>query len=77
MQCSGEIHRPKRIASNYDKEIRRIRVKYRNAGSPSNSVNEIIHNFKKETKETIKPDGCLKKEKYLLWDFHIICEGET
>ena len=66
MQCSGEIHRPKRIASNYDKEIRSIRVKYRNAGSPSNSVNEIIHNFKKETKETIKPDGCLKKEKYLL-----------
>ena len=54
------------MRSNFDKEIRRIREKYRNADFPSNSVNEVIHNFKKETKKLLYLNVCLKKEKYLL-----------
>ena len=41
----GHLHTAKRIASNFDKEIPRIREKYRNAGFPSNFVNETILNF--------------------------------
>ena len=40
----GDLHRVKRIESSLDKEIRRIRGKYRTAGFPSNFVNETIHN---------------------------------
>ena len=52
--------------SNFDKEIREIREKYRNAGFRSNLVNETIRNFKKKQKKLLYLNGFLKKEKYLL-----------
>ena len=59
----GELHREKQIASNFDKEIRKIREKYGNAGFPSNFLNEATHNFKKETEETIIPEWLFEERK--------------
>ena len=41
----GELYKAKRIAPNFDEEIRRIRERYRIAGFPTNFVNETIQNF--------------------------------
>ena len=59
----GELHRAKRITSNFGKEIRRIKEKYRNAGFPSNFVNETIRNFKTETEVTIIPEWLCEERK--------------
>ena len=59
----GHLHTAKQIASNFDKEIRRIREKYRNAGFPSNIVNETILNFKKEIEETIISEWLFEERK--------------
>ena len=44
---SGDLHRAKQIASDSNKELKRIREKYRNAGFPLKFVNETICNFEK------------------------------
>ena len=59
----GELHRAKRITSNFGKEIRRIKEKYRNAGFPSNFVNETIRIFKTETEVTIIPEWLCEERK--------------
>ena len=42
---NGELHRAKQIASNFDKEINRIRLKYTNAGYPIKFLNSVISFF--------------------------------
>ena len=59
----GELHRAKRITSNFGKEIWRIKEKYRNAGFPSNFVNETIRIFKTETEVTIIPEWLCEERK--------------
>ena len=61
-----ELHRAKRIASNFDKEIQRIREKDWNAGL----LVKLSVILKKKQTNLLYLNGCLKKEKYLLWDFH-------
>ena len=55
---SGDLHRAKQIASDSNKELKRIREKYRNAGFPLKFVNETICNFEKGKEEIIIPE-CL------------------
>ena len=40
----GELHRAKRVVSNFDEQIWRIRKKQQNVGFPLNFDNETIHN---------------------------------
>ena len=44
---TGELHPAKRIASDFNKELKRIRQKYRNAGFPLKFINETICKFKR------------------------------
>ena len=46
---TGELHRAKRTASDFNKELKRIRQKYRNAGFPLKFINETI--LKEEKKK--------------------------
>ena len=42
---NGELHRAKRIASNFNKELKLIRDKYTKAKFPSRFINSVISNF--------------------------------
>ena len=42
---NGELHRAKKISSNFDKEIIRIRDKYIKAGYPLRFINSVISSF--------------------------------
>ena len=48
-----ELHRTKRIAPNFNKELKRIGQKYRNAGFPLKFMNETICNFERGKEEMI------------------------
>ena len=50
---TGELHQDKRIASDFNNEVKRMRQKYGNAGFPLKFVNETIHNFERGKEETI------------------------
>ena len=56
---TGELHRAKRTASNFDIKTKRIRNKYRDAGYPKHFTENTIKNF------TSKKDELL----ILLWLF--------
>ena len=42
---NGELHRAKKISSDFEKELIRIRLKYKNAGYPPRFVNSVIASF--------------------------------
>ena len=69
---TGELPWAKRIASDFNKELKRIRQKYRNAGFPLKFINEIICNFERVKEEMIIPDGYLMKEKNFLLGSHTL-----
>ena len=50
---TGELNRAKRVAPDFNKELKRIRQKYQNAGFPLKFINETIHNFKRGKEEMI------------------------
>ena len=52
-----DLHRAKRIASNFHLEIRIIRKKYLKAGYPLKFINSIIRNFESDSFEFIIPPG--------------------
>ena len=53
---NGKLHRAKRIVSDFNKELKRIRQKYRNAGFPLKFINETICNFERGKEEMIIPE---------------------
>ena len=65
---TGELNRAKRIASDFNKELKRIRQKYRNAGFTLKFINETIFNFQRGKEEMIIPETptsknyCLKRK---------------
>ena len=59
----GELHRAKRIESYFNKELKRIRQKYRNAGFPLKFINETISNFEIEKEEIIIPEWLFDERK--------------
>ena len=50
---TGELHRAKRIASDFDEETKRIRSKYIDAGYPKHVFENTIKNFNKKKDELI------------------------
>ena len=59
----GELHRAKKIASNFDIEIKHIVVKYTAAGFPSRFVLSIIDNFDSGKDNLIIPQWLFEKRK--------------
>ena len=53
---TGELHWAKRIASDFSKELKRIRQKYWNAKFPLKFINETICNFERGKEEMIIPE---------------------
>ena len=53
---TGELHRAKQIVSDFKKELKRERQKYRNAGFLLKFINETICNFERGKEEMIIPE---------------------
>ena len=53
---TGELHRFKGITSDFNKELKRIRLKHRNAGFLLKFIKETIRNFEREKGEMIIPE---------------------
>ena len=60
---TGELHRARQIASDFDKELKRIRRKCRNAGFPLYFINETICNFERGKEEMIIPEWLFDERK--------------
>ena len=60
---AGVIYQLKRIASDFNKELKRIRQKYRNAGFPLKFINETICNFGRRKAEMIIPEWIFDETK--------------
>ena len=58
-----EVHRAKRIASDFNKKLKRIRQKYRNARFPLKFINETIYNFERGKEEMIIPEWLFDERK--------------
>ena len=60
---TGVLHQAKRIASDFNKELKKIRQKYRNTGFPLKFINEIICNFGRGKAEMIIPEWIFDERK--------------
>ena len=60
---TGELNRAKRIAPDFNKELKRIRQKYRNAGFLLIFINETICNFERRKEEMIIPEWLFDERK--------------
>ena len=58
-----ELNRAKRIASDFNEELNRIRQKYQNAGLSLKFINEIICNFEIGKEEMIIPEWLFDQRK--------------
>ena len=58
-----ELNRAKRIASDFNEELKRIRQKYQNAGLSLKFINEIICNFEIGKEEMIIPEWLFDQRK--------------
>ena len=58
-----ELNQAKRIASDFNKELKRIRQKYRNARSSLKFINETICNFERGKEEMIIPEWLFDERK--------------
>ena len=62
---TGELHRAKRISSDIDKEIKRIRSKYTNAGYPKHVIENTIRNFNRKKDEPLIPLWLFDERKHV------------
>ena len=60
---TGELHQAKQIASDFKKELKRVKQKYRNAGFPLKFINETICNFERGKEEMIIPEWLFDERK--------------
>ena len=60
---TGELHRGKKIASNFDIEIKKVVTKYTAAGFPSRFVRSIIDNFDSGKDNLIIPQWLFEERK--------------
>ena len=58
-----ELNQAKRIASDFNKELKRIRKKYQNAGFSLKFINETICNFESGKEEMIIPEWLFDQRK--------------
>ena len=52
---NGELHRAKKIFSNFQSEIARIKTNFRNAGFPHKVIESTINNFNNVDEELMIP----------------------
>ena len=62
---TGELHRAKRIASNFDDETKRIRSKYTDAGYPKHVIENTIKNFNIKKDEFLIPSWLFDERKHV------------
>ena len=62
---TGELHRAKTIASNFDNETKRIRNKYRDAGYPKLVIENTIKNFNSKKDELLIPPWLFDERKHV------------
>ena len=62
---TGELHRAKRIASNFDNETKRIRNKYRDTGYPKHVIENTIQNFNSKKDELLIPPWLFDERKHV------------
>ena len=60
---TGKLHRAKRIVSDFNKELKKIRQKYRNSGFPLKFINETTCNFERGKEEMIIPEWLFDERK--------------
>ena len=51
---NGELHRAKKIATDFEKELVRIKVKFKNAGYPYRFVNSVISSFMNQNNNNVQ-----------------------
>ena len=62
---NGELHRAKKISSNFQSEIARIKAKFLNAGFPHKVIERTINNFNNVDEELIITRWLFDEEKQL------------
>ena len=60
---NGELHRAKKISSNFELEKRRILTKFKTAGYPIRFINSVIRSFENREEEQIIPNWLFEEEK--------------
>ena len=62
---TGELHRAKIIASNFDDEAKRIRNKYTDAGNPKHVIENTIKNCNRIKDELLIPPWLFDERKHV------------
>ena len=62
---TGELHRAKRKASDFDEETKRIRGKYTDAGYPKHVIENTIRNFNRKKDELLIPPWLFDERKHV------------
>ena len=62
---TGELHRGKRIASDFDEETKRIRSKFTDAGYPKYVVENTIRYFNRKKDESLIPPWLFDERKHV------------
>ena len=63
---TGELHRANKIASNFSNEIKRIKIKYLQAGFPIHVINDVFRRFNQEKDEVLIPQWLFDDRKECL-----------
>ena len=50
---TGELHRANKIVSNFSNEMKRIKIKYFQAGFPIHVINDVFHRFNQQKEEIL------------------------
>ena len=63
---TGELHRANKIASNLSNEMKRIKIKYLQAGFPIHVINDVFRRFNQEKDEVLIPQWLFDDRKECL-----------
>ena len=63
---TGDLHRANKIASNFSNEIRRIKIKYLQAGFQIHVINDVFHRFNQQKDEVLIPQWLFDERKECL-----------
>ena len=63
---TSELHRAKKIATDFDKEPRRIKTKFLHAGYPVNFINDTFFRFSEEKEELLIPKWLFDETKLVV-----------
>ena len=63
---TSELHRANKIATDFDKELRRIKTKFLHAGYPVNFINDTFFRFNEEKEELLIPKWLFDETKLVV-----------